>query len=89
MSNIFLSAELADQKPDTWDPVMIAELHQIRLKKFAKAKELSEDKAIHELIEIHRRGHNMAEYLSMTIGEDHLNYMQSLVRLGETAAHIR
>ncbi len=72
-----------------WDPLMISDVHQYRLRRYAQVKGMSEDKAIHELIQIHRSGRNMALHLSMTIEENHNNYIQTLVSCGETAAHIR
>ncbi len=74
---------------ENWDPKLIAEFHQSRLERYAAARGISEDRAIMLLIGMQKDGRNIAEHMSNVIGDDHLEYIQALVSLGENPMHIR
>jgi len=72
-----------------WDPKLISELHQLRLERYASTRGINEDRAIMQLMAMQKEGRNVAEHISAVIGVDHLEYIQTLVNLGENPMHIR
>jgi len=71
-------------QPDT-----ISNFHHIRLVKYATKMGMNVERAATKLIELHQNGTNIAEYMSRTIGEDHKQYIRTLVQMGECNMFIR
>ena len=69
--------------------IIIQDIHQQRLEKFALAKYMAMDVAVLLLIDLHRKGYNIALHISETINEDHSEYIKCLSQLGEYEDFIR
>jgi len=69
---------------------LVDELHDRRFKAYQKAKNHpTMDKAMAELIALHRQGFNIALHVSEIIEENHGEYMATLHKLGEPRSVIR
>jgi hypothetical protein len=69
---------------------LVDELHDRRFKAYRKVKgHKSMDGTMAELIELHRKGLNIALHVSENIGVDHGEYMRTLQLLGEPRSVIR
>jgi len=69
--------------------IIIQDIHQRRLDKYATIKQMSLYTAMYELIDLHRKGFNIALHMSETINEDHSEYKECLSQLGEYKDFIR
>lgn len=67
----------------------IQDIHQDRLVRYAKEKNMSEGKAVLDIIIKHQTGMNVAEYMSEVLRENHDRYRQLLMQLGEHTTYIR
>ena len=69
---------------------LVDELHDRRFKAYQKAKQHpTMDKAVAELVALHRQGFNIALHVSAVIEEDHVEYMATLRKYGEPRSVIR
>jgi hypothetical protein len=69
--------------------VMIQDYHQERLEKYAQVKQISLQKAVDVIIQLHIRGVNVAQHMSEAIGIKHEKYQDTLRKLGENTEYIR
>jgi len=67
----------------------VQDYHHERLMKYIDARQVSIDIAVHELIDLHRKGVNVAKHMSAIIGENHTEYKRLLSNLGEHHHFIR
>jgi hypothetical protein len=69
--------------------VLIQDYHTDRLEKYAFKKEISLDKAVNEIMMLHKNQINVAKHMSQVIGVNHNTYKETLMRLGEHMDYIR
>jgi hypothetical protein len=69
--------------------VMIQNYHHDRLEKYAEVREISLQKAVDIIIQLHMSGVNIARHMSETIGVKHEKYQDTLRKLGENHEYIR
>lgn len=69
--------------------VLIQNYHSDRLEKYAEVKEISLDKAVNEIMMLHKNQINVAKHMSEVIGVSHQKYKETLMRLGENHEYIR
>ena len=69
--------------------IMIQDYHQERLEKYAQVKQISLQKAVDVIIQLHIRGVNVAQHMSEAIGIKHEKYQDTLRKLGENTEYIR
>lgn len=67
----------------------VQEYHHDRLLRYAEERNISLDKSVYELIDLHRRGVNVAKHMSAIIGVSHNKYKEYLSNLGEHHHFIR
>lgn len=69
--------------------IHIMEFHHDRLVKYAEKREMSLDKAVDEIIFKHRRGVNVAQFMSDVLEVSHQKYRETLLSLGEHSDYVR
>jgi hypothetical protein len=68
----------------------VDEYHNKRLKLYLKKTKFKNMSAvIDELVKRHRKGENVAKHISLVIGEEHENYLLTLLALGENSNYIQ
>lgn len=67
----------------------IQELHNSRILRYADATGLPFEKAVVRLMHMHQRKVNISEHISKTIGDNHMDYIDTLRLLGEYPYFIR
>lgn len=69
--------------------IIIQDIHQSRLERFMAIKQMTIDQATYHLIDLHRKGMNIALHMSDVINDDHSEYVECLFQLGEYKEFIR
>lgn len=69
--------------------LIIQDIHHQRLEKYMQVKQMTLEHATFTLIDMHRKGFNVALHISECIAEDHTDYVECLSQLGEYKDFIR
>jgi hypothetical protein len=72
-----------------WAPKSIQEYHNFRLQAYSSKTRLPKEAVVTLLLSKHKAGVNIATHISEVIGENHFDYVQQLINLGENPMFIR